>query len=61
MRYQRMTHVADPGYRWRRYSTDGSIMYFREASRMVWCVNLGDGYALLTGAVAASGNEVVYE
>ena len=58
-RYERMG-VAQP-FRWRAYSTDGSTMYFGDAGLTMGCANVSDGFAPLTRAIDAFGNEVAYE
>jgi hypothetical protein len=58
-RYERMPPGAT--YRWRVYSTDGSIMYFGDSSLTQGCSNVGDGLAPLTRGVDAFGNEIAYE
>ncbi len=57
MRYERMN--AEQSFRWRVYSTDGTTYFFGDRN-MHDCVR-SDGFAPLTSAVDAFGNEVAYE
>jgi hypothetical protein len=57
-RYQRMDSTQD--FRWRVLFTDGSTMYFGDASKTVGCP-ISDHFAPLTRHVDAFGNEVSYD
>jgi hypothetical protein len=57
--------IPSATFRWRVYTTDGSIMYFGDTNvagtnPLAGCINVGDGYAPLTRVVDKFGNEVAY-
>jgi RHS repeat-associated protein len=58
-RYERLK----PGgaAKWRVRTTDGTTLFFGEASRTIGCTNIGEGNAPLTSTVDAHGNSVFYE
>ena len=58
MRYERM--AAGQPFRWRVYSTDGTTYFFGDAINTLGC-QISDGFAPLTRAVDAFGNEVAYQ
>ena len=58
MRYERMS--AGQKFHWRVYSTDGTTYFFGDGIWTLGC-QTSDGFAPLTRAVDAFGNEVIYQ
>ena len=58
-RYERM-HDGQP-FRWRAYTTSGTVMTFGDSTLSPGCTNVNDQFAPLTGVSDAFGNSVSYE
>ncbi len=58
-RYERMKNPG-AGFKWRVYSTDGTIRYFGEASQTPGCTHVSENFAPLTSEVDGFGNQVRY-
>lgn len=57
-RYERMKPSAGVPYKWRVYTTDGTIRYFGDSTMK--CAAVSDGFAPLVREVDSFGNEVKY-
>ncbi len=57
-RYERMKPGAGVSFKWRVYTTDGTIRYFGDTSAK--CSNFNDGFAPLTREVDQFGNQIDY-